>query len=96
VRCSHHRPTGFFRCVRRGEMGKGFFTSEGSASALAKGLSAQGKGPFTTIRTFIPTDIAARSASYAPAAEGDALFIVGEDLSSLGSPVVNSTMVIPW
>ena len=59
-------------------------------------MSATGKGPFTTVNTSIPPSVAARSSSYSIAGEGDALFIVGEDLKLLGSPVVQKTVGVPW
>ncbi len=76
-------------------MGKGFFTSEESASNFAQGMSKQGSGPFTTVKTEIPGDVAGRSAPYSPAAEGDALFIVDDDLPLLGAPQIQDTMKVP-
>ena len=73
--------SGAFRTGPAGEMGKGFFTSETSASRFAEGMSERGMGgPYTVVTTEIPADVAARSAAYSPAMEGDALFVLEEDL----------------
>jgi hypothetical protein len=55
-----------------------------------------GKGPFTTVEAAIPAEVAGRSATYTPAGEGAAMFVLSGDLSRVKPLVIKNMMAVPW